>query len=383
MPALLLVTLKQAVRSTTLILLPLSFMSLVAWATAGSSTGNTADPLRAAIWFFLIAHHVPLDLSLSNNAISGALTFFPVGALLIPFLAIKSGYKRLTEERVVSTVREKRSLVLSLAFTYAFVGTGISLFATGSTVSAPVYLVFPILFIVASVSGFLVSNLLPDHGIQSPWQRALRISWLSIIALVGCGGLIFALSLAWHFSTVLQLTQVIEPGVFGGLAFLAVQVLYLPNFAVSALSYLIGSGIVIGQGSWLNPFIHRIDEIPAVPLLGGLPIHPHPYLALVVAGIIALGALIARYGMSVYSETSELQRFIAAILGFTAGLTLVISRASSGELLSANLPSVGPQWWLMPILLTFEIALGMALYIYLPILMTKIKESRDASKSNT
>mgnify|MGYP003338747930 CR=1 FL=1 len=48
MPALLLVSFKQAVRSTTLIILPLSFISLVAWATAGSSTGNTADPLRAA-----------------------------------------------------------------------------------------------------------------------------------------------------------------------------------------------------------------------------------------------------------------------------------------------------------------------------------------------
>ena len=113
MSALLLVSFKQAVRSTTLILLPISFISLVAWATAGSSTGNTADPLRAAIWFFLVAHHVPLNLSFSNEAISGALTFFPIGALLIPFLAIRSGIKRLSEERDVSTLRNKRALVLS------------------------------------------------------------------------------------------------------------------------------------------------------------------------------------------------------------------------------------------------------------------------------
>ena len=136
MSSVLLGILKQAVRSTTLILLPLSFISLVVWATAGSSTGNTADPLRAAIWFFLIAHHIPLDLSLSNNAISGTLTYFPIGALLIPFLAIKSAYVRLTEERDVKTLREKRSLVITLAFSYAVIGTLLSLFATGSTVKA-------------------------------------------------------------------------------------------------------------------------------------------------------------------------------------------------------------------------------------------------------
>jgi MFS family permease len=380
MSGMLLVSFKQAVRSITLILLPLSFISLIAWATAGSSTGNTADPLRAALWFFLIAHHIPLDLSLSNNAISGALTYFPIGALLIPFLAIRSGYRKIIEEQGEFAPRQKRLLIISLALSYATVGTILSLFATGNTVSAPFYLVFPILFIVAGLSAFLSSNLLPEHGIKFPWQRALKVSWIVLMALIGIGGLIFSLSLGWHFTTVLQLTQVIEPGIFGGLAFLAVQILYLPNFAIAALSYLAGSGVVIGNGSWLNPFVHRIDEIPAIPLLGGLPVHPHPYLILLVLFFIAIGFLIARYGEGIYSDRVEQQRFYLATLGIIAVLTLFIARASSGELLSSNLSSVGPQWWLMPIMLTLEIALGIALRIYLPILINKIRESRNATK---
>lgn len=376
----LLVSFKQAVRSITLILLPLSFISLIAWATAGSSTGNTADPLRAALWFFLIAHHIPLDLSLSNNAISGALTYFPIGALLIPFLAIRSGYRKIIEEQGEFAPRQKRLLIISLTFSYAAVGTILSLFATGNTVSAPFYLVFPILFIVAGLSAFLSSNLLPEHGIKFPWQRALKVSWIVLMALIGIGGVIFSLSLGWHFTTVLQLTQVIEPGIFGGLAFLAVQILYLPNFAIAALSYLAGSGVVIGNGSWLNPFVHRIDEIPAIPLLGGLPVHPHPYLILLVLLFVAIGFLIARYGEGIYSDRVEQQRFYLATLGFIVALTLFIARASSGELLSSNLSSVGPQWWLMPIMLTLEIALGIALRIYLPILINKIRESRNATK---
>ena len=383
MPALLLVSFKQAVRSTTLILLPISFISLVAWATAGSSTGNTADPLRAAIWFFLVAHHVPLNLSFSNETMSGALTFFPIGALLIPFLAIRSGIKRLSEERDVSTLRNKRSLVLSLALTYAFFGTLLSFFATGSTVGAPFYLVFPILFLVASVSGFIASNLLPDHQLLFPWQRGLKVAWIAMIAMVGFGALIFAASLAFHFTTVLQLTQVIEPGIFGGLAFLAIQILYLPNFAVAALSYVAGSGVVIGSGSWLNPFVHRIDEIPAIPLLGGLPIHPHPYLAILIVALMSLGAFIAMYGSKKYSDPTELKRFLISTIGFVTALTLIFARASSGELLSSNLSSVGPQWWLMPILIGCELGVGAALFIFLPIVITKIKESRNVAAQDS
>ena len=383
MSALLLVSFKQAVRSTTLILLPISFISLVAWATAGSSTGNTADPLRAAIWFFLVAHHVPLNLSFSNETMSGALTFFPIGALLIPFLAIRSGIKRLSEERDVSTLRNKRSLVLSLALTYAFFGTLLSFFATGSTVGAPFYLVFPILFLVASVSGFIASNLLPDHQLLFPWQRGLKVAWIAMIAMVGFGALIFAASLAFHFTTVLQLTQVIEPGIFGGLAFLAIQILYLPNFAVAALSYVAGSGVVIGSGSWLNPFVHRIDEIPAIPLLGGLPIHPHPYLAILIVALMSLGAFIAKYGSKKYSDRIELKRFLISTIGFATVLTLIFARASSGELLSSNLSSVGPQWWLMPILIGCELGLGAALFIFVPIVITKIKESRNVAAQDS
>jgi MFS family permease len=378
----LLVSFKQAVRSITLILLPLSFISLVAWATAGSSTGNTADPLRAALWFFLIAHHIPLDLSLSNNTISGALTFFPIGALLIPFLAIRSGYRKIIEDRGEVTSPQKRSSILSLAFSYAAIGTVLSLFATGSTISAPFYLVFPVLFAVAALSAFLSSNLLPEHGLQFPWQRGLKVSWIVLVALIGIGGLIFSLSLGWHFTTVLQLTQVIEPGVFGGLAFLAVQIFYLPNFAISALSYLAGSGVVIGDGSWLNPLVHRIDEIPAIPLLGGLPIKPHPYLIAIAILFIFIGWLVANYGQGIYKDPVEQRRFYFATLGFIGALTLVIARASSGELLSSNLTSVGPQWWLMPIILTLEISIGIGLKVFTPIVIEKIQESRNATKEN-
>jgi MFS family permease len=374
-----LVAFQQAVRSLTLILLPLAFISLITWATAGSSTGNTADPLRAAIWFFLVAHHIPLDLSLSNTALSGNLTFFPIGALLIPFLAIRSAYQRMLNVLEQHTLRDKRSYVLSLAFMYALVGSLISLFALGTTVQAQFYLLFPVLFLVAAVSGFLASNLLPEHALQFPWQRGLRIAWISTLAMIGFGALIFTLSLIWHFPTVLNLTRVIEPGFFGGLAFFAIQALYLPNFAVSALSYIAGSGVVIGDGSWLNPFVHRIDEIPAIPLLGGLPVNSYPPLIIGAAFVVFLGVVAAQYGVNTYLDKEEQKRYFFSSVGFVFVLNLIVGRAASGELLSDNLSSVGPHWWLLPIIVSIEFAVGILIWILIPKVKQAVKEARSGA----
>ena len=93
----------QAIRSITLILLPISFISLVVWATAGSSSGNTADPLRAALWFFLIAHQVPLELSLSDSTIAGSLTYLPLGAVVIPFLAARIWFSESINHSQITT----------------------------------------------------------------------------------------------------------------------------------------------------------------------------------------------------------------------------------------------------------------------------------------
>ncbi len=374
-----LVAFQQAVRSLTLILLPLAFISLITWATAGSSTGNTADPLRAAIWFFLVAHHIPLDLSLSNTALSGNLTFFPIGALLIPFLAIRSAYQRMLNVLEQHTLRDKRSYVLSLAFMYALVGSLISLFALGTTVQAQFYLVFPVLFLVAAVSGFLASNLLPEHALQFPWQRGLRIAWISTLAMIGFGALIFTLSLIWHFPTVLNLTRVIEPGFFGGLAFFAIQALYLPNFAVSALSYIAGSGVVIGDGSWLNPFVHRIDEIPAIPLLGGLPVNSYPPLIIGAAFVVFLGVVAAQYGVNTYLDKEEQKRYFFSSVSFVFVLNLIVGRAASGELLSDNLSSVGPHWWLLPIIVSLEFAVGILIWILIPKVKQAVKDARSGA----
>ena len=56
----------QVLRSIAWLLLPTAFIALIAWSTAGSATGNTGDPLRAALWIWIGAHQIPFDLTLGS-----------------------------------------------------------------------------------------------------------------------------------------------------------------------------------------------------------------------------------------------------------------------------------------------------------------------------
>jgi hypothetical protein len=368
------VGIQQGIRSITLILLPIAFISLVAWATAGSSSGNTADPLRAALWFFLAAHQVPLFLSLSDSTSSGSLTFLPIGALLIPFFALRSGFIRMTETLgSPSNSRDKRNYILALALGYSVIAYLIALPTLGGTVAAPFYIAIPVLILVSYVAIFIASGALPNHKLQFPWQRALRLAWIMTVALIGIGSIILSTSLIYHFEVVLNLTKVVEPGVFGGLVLLLGQILYIPNVAISALSYVAGSGVSIGAGSLLSPFVHRIDEIPAIPILGALPSNSQPLIFLFAILVISLGTFIARYGIRTYSDEVEAKRFYTSFALIFFALLFILSRASSGELLSSNLSSVGPIWWAFPIVLTLEVLIGLAFYIYAPKVLQKIR----------
>lgn len=374
MSRLLLLSLQQATRSIVLTLLPLSFLALLVWATAGSANGNTADPLRAALWVFLASHQVPLHLSLSNATLAGSLTYLPIGALVIPFFASRAGFTRMIGILGDLDSRSKRLALLDFSIAYALLGYLFSLVALGGAVNAPFYSTIPIIFLVAFVSAFTVSDLLPTRPRNFAWIYGLRFAVIALIFLIGLGSIVLSTSLIWHFATVKSLTDVIAPGVIGGLTLLSGQVLYLPNIAVASLSYLAGAGIQIGNGTLISPLTHRVDEIPAIPLLGALPVRTHLWTLTLSLLIVALGFAMVRFATRRFIDETERKRFYLSALISLFALSLILARMTSGELLSTNLSSVGPQWWLMPIVITVEIAAGSVLTIYLPRGIKAIKE---------
>lgn len=350
------VSIRQAIRSLTIALLPLAFIALFTWATAGSATGNTSDPIRAALWFLLASHQVPLTLS------QGYLSYLPLGALVLPIVATRIGFRRIVEELGEPQPRRRRAYLLFFSLSYSLLVYLVAFISMDESVSAPFYIAIPIIFIVTFLS-------CAWRGVSLPVPVHLAI--ISVIGLLGFAMLLTAISFAWHLTTAIDLTRVVAPGIFGGITFLLIQILYLPNVGIAAIGYVSGIGLTLGDGSLISPLIHRISEIPALPLLAALPLSAHPWALIFTTINFAIGFFGFRF-LAIRSTPSQL-RDVLMRFHLTIFLTLLIlGFAAHGQLLSSNLASVGAFWWQMPIVTSLEFIIGSLLAGYGPHLLRKL-----------
>ena len=165
------VTFAQVLRSVAIVLLPFAFIALVAWTTAGSVSGNTSDPIRAALWLWLASHHVPFSSVLAPASSLGFLSYLPIGAILIPIFAIRYGFKRALD-RLHGDYHSVMVVRLTFAFFYALFATGIAWFSWSSGVKAVWFLATIFAFILA----FLTSLTCGDRvKISRPILFASRV----------------------------------------------------------------------------------------------------------------------------------------------------------------------------------------------------------------
>jgi hypothetical protein len=346
------VTLAQVVRSISVVLLQIAFLSLIAWATAGSTNVNTSDPVRAAIWLWLCALHLSFNLTLSEGAAAGWLTYLPLGALIFPILAIRSGFKRSIErlDNDYQSIALARTLFVAW---YVVITAAIAHFVTTAAVK-PVWYLTPLVTIpiatlcVLSAERRKVSSL--------PIFFASRI----IAAFLGFAFLALGISLLVNLATVKDLTQVLEPGILGGFLLLILNVLYLPNAAVATLGYFAGVGFGIGNGTIISPLSYQVPEIPALPILGALPTGKFHWALIAILIFIAAGVALTSWTLHQRPEVLW-QTFTLVLLAIA-----FICWAASGALMTEALSAVGVSIWKVTLAIGVEMAIGIGLARVLP-----------------
>lgn len=346
------VTLAQVVRSISVVLLPIAFLSLIAWATAGSTNGNTSDPIRAAIWLWLGAHHLAFQLTISAGAATGWLTYLPLGALIFPILAIRSGFKRTIErlDNDYQSVALARTLFVTL---YTVITAVIALLVTTDGVK-PVWYLTPLVIIPITTLSVLSAE--RRKFSSQPIFFASRI----LAALLGLAFLALGISLLINFATVKNLTQVLEPGILGGLLLLILNVLYLPNAAVATIGYFAGPGFAIGNGTIISPLSYQVPEIPALPILGALPTGRFPFALIAVLIFVIAGVALTSWTLNQRPEVLW-QTFTLVLIAIA-----FISWAASGSLMTQALSAVGVSIWKVTLAIGLEIAIGIGLARVLP-----------------
>jgi hypothetical protein len=349
--------LPQVLRSVAWLLLPVSFIALLDWATAGSATGNTGDPLRAALWIWIGAHQIPFSLSLPPSGLAGYLSYLPLGALVFPVLAIRNGITR-TIERLDNDS--------------SLVGPARAIFAIGYTLFALLASVFSKTESIKPVWYFALLYVLPftllvgsTVGRKVALGKGFLFGSRIIALLLGVSSIIFGLMLLLNISMVKDITTVLQPGIFGGLLLLLLNILYIPNAVVATLSYFSGVGFAVGTGTLVSPFSHRLNKIPAMPLLGALPEDKSTIALIGIAFIVFAGALLASWtvalNLKVLQQSLLVAIAIAAFVGYSA----------SGALITDAMSAVGVSTWKFTLAIAAELSIGAALALYLPRLLKR------------
>jgi hypothetical protein len=350
-------TLAQVVRSIAYVLLPTSFISLVAWATAGSATGNTGEPLRAALWIWLASHQVPFSLALPPANIAGYLSYLPLGAIVFPILAIRSGFSR-TIDRL-----DHNSSLLPLARTlfalqYTLIAMLLSYFSSTTAVK-PVWYLTP-LFVLP-----LTLITVATVGRRLTFAQAALYSSRALALLLGVASIILGILIFTNLHMVKTLTTVLEPGIVGGVLLLILNILYIPNAVVATLAYFSGTGFAVGSGTLVAPWSFHINSIPAFPLLGALPTGKSLLSLFGIVVVVLTGALLASWTIDLNTKILVQSLVVSTVI------TAVIGYAASGALLTDAMSAVGVSPWKFTLSLIGELATGAFLALYLPRLVKR------------
>jgi hypothetical protein len=351
------VSLRQALRSVALILFPLVFISLFAWATAGANSGNTTDPIRAAVWLWLAGHLVPLHI---YGATTGALTILPLLAVIFPMWALRRSYPSVAE-----VFNREVGARIFLASWYALISEILALASYSSHISANLYYSPIFTFSIAIIA---------TTPLRSENFRYFKFAAYLFTFCWGAASLVLALSLASHWSVLRSLEIVITPGIIGGILYTLIQILYIPNIALACLSYLTGSGFTFGAHTNISPSHFDLNAISAIPILSALPTGKHQVfnygLALWPLFFILFFMLIWRTRESFAKKNiRSLQNGVVFLL-----VILIISHLASGELLTPQLNPVGIMWLRFTIVLSISYVAMLFCGLYIPALVQKVRK---------
>jgi hypothetical protein len=345
------VTLSHALRAAAFVLLPSSFIALIAWATAGSASGSTTDPIRGAVWIWLGAHHIPFSISLPPSGIPGFFSYLPWGAIVIPFIALRITFNRALD-RLQGDYHDINGVRMIFAIYYGAILTGLAFLSKTFSVHPEWY--------YAPLFGWFIAIIaVMTCGPRPAMSQAIQVATRLFSILLGLAFLVIGILIFTNFTVVKSISIVLDAGIFGGALLLLLNILYLPNIAIALLSYLAGSGFAVGRDTLISPWWHHMDQVPTFPLLGVVPVVRHP-LAITLAMIfIGFGALLAYWTLD-----SGVNLLIQSAILFVA-ILLILSYLSSGSLMTDEMGTFGVSVWKFGLTATLEMALGAGMTTYL------------------
>mgnify|MGYP001248654101 CR=1 FL=1 len=167
---------------------------------------------------------------------------------------------------------------------------------------------------------------------------------LALSALVAGGATVLVVVLWAGRAQMELLIDSLGGGTIAAVLLLALQLAYLPNAVLWCVSWLLGAGVQLGEGTSITMAGSEVGFLPAVPLLGAVPeeIGPWAYAWLAV-GVVA-GALTATAVVLGRPRAHPVETTLVGAIGGLASsaVVLLLCLVSGGGLGPGRLAWLGP-----------------------------------------
>lgn len=326
-------------------------VATIVWLAA--SSGPFGEALGIATQVFALGHGVPAELA------GQRIDLVPLGlSVLLVFLAVPvvgQAARRAAEERgrigVDGDVHvDLERLVWVVAGTHAAVYAVAVAVITGAVLGGtPAARALLGGLVVGAVAGLWGAAKGVGHDPTAHWPGWLhavpRAMGVALLTMLAAGAVVVALAVFLGRERIALIVTGLDAGWVGVLALAVLHLLYLPNLILWAVSWLLGAGITLGDGSLVSLLITDVGFLPAVPVLGAAPepgttsLHMLWWLAAgVLAGSLAGVAVVWARPRARFDETS----LVGGLSGVLAGLLLATAASlGSGALGVARLAHVG------------------------------------------
>lgn len=178
------------------------------------------------------------------------------------------------------------------------------------------------------------------------WLRSVpRAMGAAVLTMLAGGAALLVVALWVSRDQVTAIGEQLDGGAASVFLLTALHLAYLPNFVLACVSWILGAGITVGDGSLITMATSDVGLLPAIPILGAVPGPDFGstgnfwWLAVGLLGGGLAGAVVTlARPRARFDETA----LVGGLSGVLAGaLVVVVCALGSGSLGSQRLAGIG------------------------------------------
>ena len=202
-------------------------------------------------------------------------------------------------------------------------------------------------------------------SVRSIIGPAFRAGTAITVMLLMVSAFTIAVLIAMNWIDITRLYESVQVSILGAVVLTLGQLALIPNLVIYGASWLTGVGFSIGAGSLISPLGSQVGPLPAIPVLGALPVGQLEF-GMVSIAVVLLAAFIATLLIRKSADEIRFEFATAWTASISLGLSIAFVTATQMGLLAfmasgsagpGRLAQVGVSPWQVALVVFVEVGL--------------------------